>query len=104
MLRRIPLVLAMCFVWISVNAFAQGTAPDGATRPGPESPLFFKVDWKPVPGLPVEHPLDQKAVLSNPNIELKLYGPSGKDIQENGVPDSTSNPMHIWTGLCAQPC
>jgi len=104
MTRRIPLALALCLVSISVGAFAQGTAPDGATRPGPESPLFFKIDWKPVPGLPVEHPLDQKAVSSNPNIELKLYGPSGKDIQENGVPDSTSNPMHIWTGLCAQPC
>jgi hypothetical protein len=111
LLHRITFVsalcLALCLTWISGIAFAQqpATAPDGATRPGPEVPLFFRVDWKTVPGLPVEHPLDQKAVSTqNNNVDLKLYGPSGKDIQENGVPDSTSNPLHIWTGLCAQPC
>jgi hypothetical protein len=106
MQNRFPLVSALCLIWISGGALAQqpaDKAPDGATRPGPESPLFFRLDWKTVAGLPVEHPLDQKAVAS-PNLELKLYGPSGKDIQENGVPDSTSNPLHIWTGLCAQNC
>jgi hypothetical protein len=51
----------------------------------------------------VEHPIDQKAVTA-PNLEIKIYGSSGKDIQENGVPDNTSNPTHLWTGLCAQTC
>jgi hypothetical protein len=101
MLRRIPLVLAMCFIWTSAGAFAQGKSAEGANRP--PAPLFFRVDWQPVQGLPTEHPVDQRAV-SNANLELKLYGPSGKDIQENGVLDSTSNPLHVWTGLCAQPC
>src|SRR5271165_6536099 len=102
MLRRIPLVFVLCCVGTS-GAFAQANATkagDGATRPGPAAPLFFRVDWQPVSGVPVEHPLDQKAI-SNPALELKLYGPSGKDIQENGVPDNASNPMHLWTGLCA---
>lgn len=108
MLHRIPLFFALSLVWISGSAFAQqnpNLAPDGATRPGAAAPLFFRIDWQTVPGLPVEHPLDQKALVSpNNSVELKLYGPSGKDIQENGVPDSTSNPLHIWTGLCAQAC
>ncbi len=100
--RQALLVSILC-ACVCPAAFAQGKAPDGATRPGPAAPLFFRVDWVPVAGLPVEHPLDQRAV-ANPNLELNLYGPSGKDIQENGQLDSTSNPMHLWTGLCAQPC
>jgi hypothetical protein len=74
-----------------------------ATRPGPAAPLFLRIDWQTVPGLPLEHPVDQRAV-SNPDLELNLYGPAGKDIQENGDPNSASNPLHVWTGLCAQPC
>ena len=74
-----------------------------ATRPGPAVPLFFRIDWQAVAGVPVEHPVDQRAV-SNPDVELKLYGHAGKDIQENGQPNSTSNPLHVWTGLCDQPC
>lgn len=115
MLNRVSFILAPCFVLISVGAFAQSApagsnygvpkpASDGAHGPGPQKPLFFRVEWQPVKGLPVEHPLDAKALAANPNLELKLYGPSGKDIQENGTPDSTSNPMHLWTGLCMQVC
>ena len=104
--RCVSLVLAPCFL-LSLGAFAQTAAPatsaDGATRPGAQAPLFYRMDWQPVKGVPVEHPLDQKAVAA-PNLEIKLYGPSGKDIQENGVTDVTSNPMHLWTGLCAQTC
>lgn len=104
--RRGLLVLAPCVVWLSASVFAQSEAPkaaDGATRPGPQVPLFYRFDYQPVKGVPVEHPLDQRAIVA-PNLEVKLYGPSGKDIQENGVPDSYSNPLHVWTGLCAQTC
>ncbi len=54
----------------------------------------------------MEHPLDQKAVSTTGNKYGSEAAPAlpGKDIQENGVPDNTSNPLHIWTGLCAQPC
>jgi hypothetical protein len=101
--RSVPIVLALFLIWFSAAAFAQEKAADGATRPGPAAPLFARLDWKTVTGLPIEHPVDQKAV-ANPNLELKLYGPSGKDIQENGAPDNAVNPLHVWTGLCAQPC
>src|SRR4051794_6975938 len=115
MLNRVSLVLAPCFVLISVSAFGQGgaakgrnfgppKAADGATRPGSPAPLFWRVEWQPVKGMPVEHPVDQQALAANPNLELKLYGPSGKEIQENGIPDNANNPMHLWTGLCTQVC
>jgi hypothetical protein len=99
-----------CFVLLAIasSAFAQqpgqgaAAAPAARQRPAP-APLFFREDWKPVAGLPVEHPVTQ-AAIGNPNLELKLYGVSGKDIQENGTPQDLNNPIHVWTGLCEGPC
>ncbi|PYS50290.1 MAG: hypothetical protein DMG13_21385 [Acidobacteria bacterium] len=112
MSRRIVLVsIVSCIIVLTIasSAFSQqagqgaaNPAPAERRRPGP-APLFFREDWKPVPGLPVEHPIDQLGV-GNPNLELKLYGPASKDIQENGMPQDTNNPTHVWTGLCEGPC
>jgi hypothetical protein len=107
--RRIPVlvkgsvVLLFAFSAFAQNNQKQAPAPGTAEQPRPQSPLFFREEWKPVPGAPVEHPVTQ-AALANPNLELKLYGPSGKDIQENGGPTVPNNPTHVWTGLCAQTC
>ena len=38
------------------------------------------------------------------NLELKLYGSSGKEIQELGSATDPNNPPHVWTGLCTSPC
>jgi cbb3-type cytochrome c oxidase subunit III len=40
----------------------------------------------------------------NPNLEFKVYGPSGKQIYMNGAPDQPNNPPHLWTGFCEQTC
>jgi len=102
-------VLSIILLSIACSAFAQqpaqgaaNAAPAEVQRPGP-APLFFREDWKTVPGLPVEHPVNQAAV-GNPNLELKLYGVASKDIQENGAPTNVANPIHVWTGLCEGPC
>jgi len=100
-----------CLILLSIacSAFAQQAGQGGANaapaerRPPAAAPLFFREDWKPVAGLPTEHPVNQAAV-ANPNLELKLYGPASKDIQENGVLNNEANPMHVWTGLCEGPC
>ena len=73
-----------------------GAAEQGCAAPAGAPPLFFKEEWKTVPGLPVEHPITQ-VVLSNQNLELKLYGVAGKDIQENGTEGDVFNPLHVWT-------
>ncbi len=103
-------LLCLIVLGITCTAFAQqpaqGAAPAGATperRPPAPAPLFFREDWKQVTGLPTEHPITQAGV-ANPNLDLKLYGASGKDIQENGLPTNPANPMHVWTGLCENPC
>jgi hypothetical protein len=106
MRKRIALVLAVSVIGFTVGVFAQqdkGKEKAKGKAGNAPAPLAFKVDWVTVQGVPVEHPVDQRAV-DNPNVELKLYGPSGKEIQANGAEGNPSNPIHIWTGLCTQPC
>ena len=87
---------AACLILLCMvsSAFAQQRAT--GPRPAPEpTPLFFREAWKET----VEVPVTQ-SYLSNPDLELKLYGPGAKDIQ---ITAEGSAP-HIWTGLCAQMC
>ena len=74
---------------------ARGAAPAGRV------PLFFKEEWSNPTG--VEQPLTQAGV-ANANLELKLYGPTGKEILINGAPTNETNPPHPWTGMCTTPC
>ena len=69
------------------------------TRPA----LFFKEEWKETPG-GAEMAIDATKAVASPNLELKLYGPGGKDIQITGNAGNESNPVHLWTGLCEQLC
>jgi hypothetical protein len=83
---------------------AEPVAPQGrgAASPRGRVPLFFREEWKQVPG-GGEHPVTSESV-TNPNLELKLYGASGKDIQLTGSAQDDTNPIHMWTGLCTGPC
>jgi len=76
------------------SALAQGRAG----RP----PLFLHEEWKQTEK-GGEHPVGPDG-LANPNLELKLYGASGKDVQLTGSAKDDNNPIHVWTGLCATPC
>ena len=77
---------------------AQGRGEARVTRP----PLFFREEWKQVPG-GGEHPVTPDAV-SGQNLELKLYGQDAKQIQLTGAAKDEGNPIHMWTGLCTMPC
>jgi len=108
--RKILLSAASCLIGLALTiafvAYAQEPAPGGAAKKaGPRRvpPLFFREDWQEVKGVPAEHPMTQAAV-ANPNLEIKLYGPSGKDIVENGPYGVPDNIPHLWTGLCTQTC
>ncbi|HUI79019.1 MAG TPA: hypothetical protein VLY24_13930 [Bryobacteraceae bacterium] len=83
------------------SALAQqpgGQRPARVVRP----PLFFKEDWKQLPG-GGEHPITL-AATANPELELKLYGPASKDIQLTGKEGDENDPIHLWTGLCTANC
>jgi hypothetical protein len=71
--------------------------PPKLVRPG----LFFKEEWKQTPK-GGEHAVTPES-LGNPNLELKLYVPSG-DIELTGAANDENNPLHVWTGLCTSPC
>jgi hypothetical protein len=76
------------------SVLAQGRV----TRP----PIFFHEEWKQTPA-GGEHPVTQDGV-SNPSLELKLYGTTSKEVQLTGAAKDDNNPIHLWTGLCSTPC
>jgi hypothetical protein len=104
----IPLTIACGAFALGIIAFAQQPAqPEGKGKAEKTKkklpPLFFREDWQETKGVPVEHPVTQAAVAT-PTLDIKLYGPSGKDIVENGLPNNADNPPHLWTGLCTSTC
>jgi hypothetical protein len=74
------------------------SAQGRVTRP----PLFLHEEWKQTPA-GGEHPVTQDGI-ANPNLELKLYGTTSKEVQLTGSAKDENNPIHVWTGLCATPC
>jgi hypothetical protein len=108
MSRQMTVAMALVFLGAG-SAFAQqGNAP-GATpaarTPAParnRAPLFFREEWKQTPA-GGEHPVTPES-LANPNLELKLYGTTSKDVQLTGAATDENNPTHVWTGLCSTPC
>jgi hypothetical protein len=81
----------------------EGKQAQGKAKAPPlqRSPLFFREDWKP-PTPAGERPLRMDDV-GNPNLELKVYGPSGKDILLSGNAGSETNPLNLWTGVTTSP-
>ena len=74
---------------------ARGTAP-----PPAPIPLFFRETWKQAPN-GQQHPITPD-VVSNPNLEVKLYGASAKEILVTG---NNNNGGVIWlfSGLTTTP-
>jgi hypothetical protein len=64
--------------------------------------LFFREEWKNETG-EYEPKIAQSHVASS-NLELKLYGPTAKEILIAGAANNESNPIHPWTGMCTSPC
>ena len=104
-IRRIASTLLL--LGIASSAFAQQQqAPAAGQLGAPRAtlpPLFFREEWKQTPA-GGEHPVDLVGSLSNPNLELKLLGPTGKEILLTGAATDENNPTHLWTGMCTTPC
>jgi hypothetical protein len=115
--RRSVIVLAvtslMIFV-IACSGFAQQRAQAPAAgqqegqrgqrgAPATRAPLFLREEWKQTPA-GGEHPVDLTSALSNPNLELKLYGQTSKEFLMTGAANNDNNPIHLWTGMCTSPC
>ncbi len=66
--------------------------PPPIPRPG----LFFKEVWHENPKQD-EQPFNPAVSLSNPDLELKQYGP-GVELLIQGKDGDDNNPSHVWTG------
>jgi hypothetical protein len=102
---------------IGWGAFAPVYAQEGRTAqtkqaqakqaPVPKPPLFFREEWKQPPHSgdlnDANRRVTQEAV-TNPNLELKIYG-SCKDVgvEVYGTPGDSIFPTNLWTGMCASP-
>src|ERR1035441_9684750 len=110
-MRRLALVTIFFCAGAALMFTARGQQPapgKGQTKAAkdvPEDhrpPLFFREPWRHPPG-PPEHPITQDSV-SNPNLELKLYGdqprpdPDYGGIWENRRDSPKDDPVHIYTG------
>ena len=101
MSRTKTTLFGLCFLILTgliTNAIAEPPQRDGPGRP----PLFFAEEWQQTPE-GGEHPVTQQSV-SNPDLELKLYGTNAEELQINGNGDNGANPVHIWSGLCNAGC
>jgi hypothetical protein len=92
---------------VVITATASMAVAQDARRPVPmRPPLFFSESWRPLSTPPDDHnawPASQGGV-SNPNLELTLYGTSGKEIQlvaDRGQSDVV--PRNLWTGTTTSP-
>ena len=108
MRRSVIFALLTCLSAIGIGLAQQGEPGQAkgkgkgklvAARP----PLFLKEEWKQTPA-GGEHAVVPAESLANPNLELKLYGTTSKEIQLTGAATDETNPIHLWTGLCTTPC
>src|SRR3989442_8676155 len=100
MLRRLSTVWLLASGLASA-ALAQQPVPRLQTPTAAKlPPLFFTETWKQT-GL--ERNVD-KDVLTSPNLELKLYGSTAKEIQiAPTTPNNRQDPPNLWTGICNGP-
>ena len=112
-MRLSDLVTTAVIVCGSVGVLAQerGAAPAAPGAPAGQrgaapargrAPLFFREEWKQTPA-GGEHPVTPESI-ANPNLELKLYGTTSKEVQLTGSATDENNPTHVWTGVCTTPC
>jgi hypothetical protein len=109
MSRRVSFASGVMAFGFAFGALAQAFAQEGAApaRAVPmRPPLFFSEPWQSLPTPPDDHgawPAAQGGV-SNPNLELKLYGTSAKEIQlVAGRGQSDTVPRNLWTGTTTSP-
>jgi hypothetical protein len=98
-MKRVLSVIAFAFVLV-VSVVAQQPATRQTPSNGRLPPLFFSEPFKQT-GL--ERNVDGE-VLTNPNLELKLYGAGSKDMQiAPTTPNTRQDPPNLWTGTSTTP-
>lgn len=99
-------LIVTCFLVGALTAAAQNrpTPAPGTQKPGmaPRPPLLFSEPWRlpPYTGEQTdENTRVTPAVVTNPNLEVKLYGPDAKVIRAAVHEERTD----LWNGLASSP-
>ena len=64
--------------------------------------MFFEEVWQQTPA-GGENPISQ-AHVSNPALEMKLYGLKHEELIITGIQGNDANPVHTFSGLCGYGC
>jgi len=64
--------------------------------------LVIKEEWKQT-AAGGEHALVAEDV-SNPNLDMKIYGVKPEEVLVTGTAGDEGNPVHAWTGTCSNAC
>ena len=101
MSRRVSVMSGAIALMVVSGVYAQR-----GTKVPMRPPLFLSEAWKSLPTPPDDHnawPVSQQGV-SSPNLELKLYGTSSKEVQlVAGRGGSDVTPHNLWTGTTTSP-
>lgn len=107
-IRWVTYGFGILFVTMFAASAQQPAAPGTAgvqgrgAAPGPQNaPLFFREAWKQRPD-GKQHPVAPD-VVSNPNLELKLYGASAKEILVTGNNAGPDSIIWLFNGLSTTP-
>src|SRR5438876_7641057 len=103
MIRRTATVVVLLsgltsFVFAQARGEGRGRGAAANTPP----PLFFKEAWQ-IAG-PAHAIAPGENVLTNANLELKLYGPSATASDPDKRIWISTPPINIWTGMTTTPC
>jgi hypothetical protein len=97
----LPLLVSPAFSQQASPAPGAPSMPAPRPRPQPP-PLFLKEEWQRPRGATGQLDVTPGNV-SNPNLELTLYGTDSKRISISGSPDPGGDPLNLWTGMAASP-
>jgi hypothetical protein len=101
-IKRIVYGCGVLFVMLFAAVAAQQPAAAPGRVPGPATPpLIFREAWKQRPD-GQQHPVTPD-VVSNPRLELKLYGASAKEILVTGTSTGTPGIVWLFNGLATTP-
>ena len=104
---RASVSISILMLAVAASVFAQVPAEGRGGRagrgPAPTIPsLFFKENFQRPANEPGQVPVTP-ANLTNPNLELRIYGKDAKNLNISGAADNPAGPINLWTGMTTEP-
>jgi hypothetical protein len=89
--RTVSMLLLVYYIFLYLLPAFTGPLAEQQTEG-----LIFREDWKEIPA---ETPVTP-AHLTNPDLELHLYGAAKAQLKKSNHPEIPNDPFYIWSGTC----